>query len=74
MESRISDVMFVKSLQKNKPDKLMTDLSQSEAVDTYTDKEADENDIKALWRLTKQIRTGTLSAIMGIYRLYFQHF
>ena len=61
IESRIPDVTFVKNMQKNKPERLMTSLGQSEAVEAYADIEAGENDIKALWRLAKRIRTDALS-------------
>lgn len=61
IQDNIPDIVFVKSTQKNKPDKLMTNLTQTEAINTYTETEADESDIKALWKLAKRIRSEVLS-------------
>ena len=39
----------------------MTNLTQAEALNTYIDNEAEEQDFKALWRLSKKIRNDVLS-------------
>ena len=53
----IPDIVFVKGKQKNKPEILMTNLTHAEAINTYTETTTNENDIKALWKLAKSIRS-----------------
>ena len=39
----------------------MTNLTHAEALNTYIDNEAEEQDFKASWRLSKKIRNDVLS-------------
>ena len=61
IQDNITNVVFMPSKQKNKPERIMTNLTQAEALNTDIDNEAEEQDFKALWRLSKKIRNDVLS-------------
>ena len=61
IQDNIPEIVFAKSNQKNKPDKLMTNLTHAEAINIYTETTANENDVKALWKLAKSVRSEVLS-------------
>ena len=61
IQDNITKVVFIPSKQKNTPERIMTNLTQAEALNTYIDNEAEEQDFKALWRLSKKIRNDVLS-------------
>ena len=61
IQDNITNVVFIPNKQKNKPERIMTNLTQVEALNTYIDNEAEEQDFKTLWWLSKKIRNDVLS-------------
>lgn len=55
IEENIPNAVFVKSTQKNKPERLLSTLTQEEAVPHYQDTFVDENDMKSQWKLAKKL-------------------
>ena len=54
-------MVVVQSTQRNQAEQLMTRDTQQEAVATFNSAVINENDMKSLWKLLKQIRKEILS-------------
>ena len=57
---KLPDLLFVWGTQKNKPEQLISPLTQANALNAHMDSIADENDICSLWKLAKKIRIEVL--------------
>ena len=51
----VENISLVKSTQKNKPEKLMSTLTQEQTVWLYQDTFVDENDMKSLPKLARNL-------------------
>ena len=61
LQENLPNLVGVKSTQRNQPEQLMTRETQQEAVATFNSAAINENDLKFLWKLLKQIRKEILS-------------
>ena len=52
----ISDIVFIKSNNHNKPEQIMTSSTQSEDISDICDSSTTNNDIKSMLKLAKKIR------------------
>ena len=52
-----------KYIKENKPQNLVSTLSQEEAIRLYQDTTTDENDIKSSWKLARKLRGEILQSI-----------
>ena len=57
----VSDILFIKSKNHNKPEQIMTSSTQSEVISDICDSTATNNDIKSMLKLAKKIREEILS-------------
>ena len=60
IEENLSEICFVPSNQRNKPEKLTTKLTQAEAVKLYEEELSDALDGRLLSKLAKKIRNEVL--------------
>ena len=49
IQENVPRCIFVKNKQRNKPDQILSDSTQTEAVYNLNDEKASENDLKAMW-------------------------
>ena len=61
LQENLPNLVAVKSMQLNQPEQLMAKETQQEAVATFNSAALNENDMKSLWKLLKQIRKEILS-------------
>ena len=61
LQENLPILVVVKSTQRNRPEQFMTRETQQEAVATFNSAAINENDMKSLWKLSKQIRKEILS-------------
>ena len=61
LQENLPNLVGVKSTQRNQPEQLMTRETQQEVVATFNSAAINENDLKFLWKLLKQIRKEILS-------------
>ena len=61
LQENLPNLVAVKSMQLNQPGQLMAKETQQEAVATFNSAALNENDMKSLWKLLKQIRKEILS-------------
>ena len=61
LQENLPNLVAVKSMQLNPPEQLMAKETQQEAVATFNSAAINENDMKSLWKLSKQIRKEILS-------------
>ena len=61
LQENLPNLVAVKSMQLNQPEQLMAKENQQEAVATFNSAALNENDMKSLWKLLKQIRKEILS-------------
>ena len=61
LQENLPNSVGVKSTQRNQPEQLMTRETQQEAVATFNSAAINENDLKFLWKLLKQIMKEILS-------------
>ena len=52
----VSDTVFIKSKNRNKPEQIITSLTQSEVISDICDSTTTNNDIKSLLKIAKKIR------------------
>ena len=52
----VSDIVFIKSKNRNKPEQIMTSSTQSEVISDICDSTTTNNDIKSMLKLAKKIR------------------
>ena len=61
LQENLQYLVLVKSTQQNQSKQLMTRGTQQNAVATFNSAAINENDMKSLWKLSKQIRKEILS-------------
>ena len=61
LQQNLPNLVVVKSTQRNQPEQLLTRETQQEAVVTFSSTAIKENDMKSLWKISKQIRKKILS-------------
>ena len=61
LQENLPNLVVVKRTQRNQPEQLMTRETQQEAVVTFSSTAINENDMKSLWKISKQIRKEILS-------------
>ena len=58
ISGNLPGLLFVKSSRKNNREQLISPSTQASALSPHKDSIADENDIRSLWKLAKEIRWG----------------
>ena len=53
IQENIAEIVFVKCLQRNKSEQIMSSSTQTAALNMYSEVAADENDMMSLWKLAK---------------------
>ena len=61
IKESLPESLFVKSNLRNKLEELTTSITQSEAMKLFEEKVTDENDVKSLRKLAKNVRKEVLS-------------
>ena len=61
LQENLPNLVVVENSQRNQPEQLMTRETQQEAVATFNSAAINENDMKSLLKLSKQIRKEILS-------------
>ena len=72
VEENLPEICFVLSSQKNKPEKLTTQLTQAEVVKLYEEELSDALDGRLLSKLAKKIRNKVLNQTWNL-KVIFQH-
>ena len=57
----VSDVAFIKSKNRNKPEQIMTNSTQSKLISDICDSTTTNNDIKSMLKLARKVREEILS-------------
>ena len=59
----VSDVAFIKSKNRNKPEQIMTNSTQSKLISDICDSTTTNNDIKSMLKLARKVREEILSVL-----------